>query len=159
MRRLSITLGALLLLSKLPVIGQSTVSTTGHDATGNGGSVSVTVGQVGYTVAASGTGTTAAGVQQPLVVIQTDVNENVDDRASVNVFPNPAQDQLTVQVNDAQAETHHVRVIDATGRTIREERLVGTRAEVDMRTFSRGTYTFSVLADGTPIGTFTVIKE
>lgn len=145
-------------LAPLCAAAQQTVSTTGHEAVGGGGSVSVTIGQVGYTEAVSGTGTVRAGVQQPLLVVVTDVEEE-DGGASVNVFPNPAQDLLTVQLHRSEGEVHTYRLFDASGRAVREERISGTRAEVDLRSFAQGTYTLSVWADGAPIGTFTVIKQ
>ena len=158
MRTIPTALGALLLLASLPAFGQRTVSTAGHDATGNGGSLSVTVGQVGYTEAASSTGTISAGVQQPLVVIQTDVAE-LPGGPSAQVFPNPAHDQLTVQVDQLEGGTSYYVLQDAAGRIVQQERITATHTLVDVHHLALGTYTLSVRNGDTPLGTFTVIKQ
>lgn len=146
------------MLAALPAIGQRTVSTAGHDATGNGGSLSVTVGQVGYTNMGTSSGTVAAGVQQPLVVIQTDVAE-LPDGPSAQVFPNPAHDRLTVQVDQLEGGTSYYVLQDAAGRIVQQERITATRILVDVQHLAHGTYTLTIRTDDTPIGTFTVIKQ
>ena len=158
MRRILSALGALLLLAVLPAFGQRTVSTAGHDATGNGGSLSVTVGQVGHTNTGTSSGTVAAGVQQPLVVIQTDVAE-LPGGPSAQVFPNPAHDQLTVQVDQLDGGTSYCELQDAAGRIVLQERITATHTLVDVQHLAHGTYTLSIRTDDAPIGTFTVIKQ
>ncbi len=68
----------------------------------------------------------SAGVQQPLVVIQTDVAE-LPGGPSAQVFPNPAHDQLTVQVDQLEGGTSYYVLQDAAGRIVQQERITATQ--------------------------------
>ena len=125
-------------LAPLCAAAQQTVSTTGHEAVGGGGSVSVTIGQVGYTEAVSGTGTVRAGVQQPLLVVVTDVEEE-DGGASVNVFPNPAGEQTTVSFT-AAVPSGTLELLDASGRSVLSAPATGTSTELQLAHIESGSY-------------------
>ena len=82
---------------------QNTVG-SGGDASGSGGTVSYTVGQLDYITASGIGGTMSEGVQQPYIInVATGVQET-DINLTCSVSPNPTADYvvLTVQKNDVQ---------------------------------------------------------
>src|SRR4030042_5256555 len=74
---------------------QQAVSTAGGEATGAGGTVSYTIGQVTYTTNSESEGTVSQGVQQPYEIF---VISSSEDRYGItfelSVYPNPASTNL-----------------------------------------------------------------
>ncbi len=66
------------------------------------------------------------------------------DNASVNIFPNPASDFITVRSDRMQA----VEVVDVNGNVVRRLISSGDDMEIDVRNLSAGVYVVKVLADG-----------
>ena len=64
----------------VPLQGQETIPTTGGSATGIGGSVSYTIGQVAFNTfrGTAATGSVVQGVQQPyeISIVKKNMNEN-----------------------------------------------------------------------------------
>jgi len=81
------------------LLAQDAVPASGGNATGNGGSVSYTVGQMVYTTNTGVTGFVSQGVQQPYeisVVFVTPGSEEITLEATV--YPNPVADVFTLHV-------------------------------------------------------------
>ena len=98
MKKTLFSAGALVLGTVLVGYAQESVLATGNDASGSGGSVSYSVGQVGYET--SGTDyTVAAGVQQPYEISQL---SGIEEQAlfNVKVYPNPTTDQVEVWMDN-----------------------------------------------------------
>jgi hypothetical protein len=101
MRHKKIKLSAVLLLG-LGLTGlqaQTSVNATGGDASGGGGSVSYSVGQVVYTTNTGANGSVAQGVQQPFEIsVVTGIEEAKGINLSVSAYPNPTTDYLELKV-------------------------------------------------------------
>ncbi|MCB0767856.1 MAG: hypothetical protein KDB95_11670 [Flavobacteriales bacterium] len=73
----------------------------------------------------------------------------------MRVFPNPAQDLLTIDVADANVQ--RVRMLDASGRSVRDEIF---RRTVDISQLDAGSYTLLMIdRDATIIGRGRFVKE
>jgi len=81
---------------------QTNVNATGGNASGNGGSVSYSVGQVVYTTHKGSNGSVAQGVQQPYEISVAGIDEANGISLRVTVYPNPTTDYLTLEI-DASA--------------------------------------------------------
>lgn len=79
---------------------------------------------------------------------QTDVTTLIVDEqspeASVEAYPNPATDQVTLRVNGSAARTHTLRVMSVMGLTIESRVFEGNEAKVDLRGLQAGNYVVSV---------------
>lgn len=94
-------LSAILLLSlRLSVLqAQETLTASGGNASGKGGTVSYTVGQIVYTIIKGTNGSLVQGVQQPYeisVVFGIGIQQEITLQYSV--FPNPTIDNLTLKI-------------------------------------------------------------
>ena len=88
-----------LFIGVIGLMAQETVPASGGNATGNGGSVSYTVGQIVYTTNTGVTGYVAQGVQQPYeisVVFVAPGSEEITLEATV--YPNPVADVFTLHI-------------------------------------------------------------
>ena len=78
---------------------QESANTSGGDATGSGGIVAYSVGQVVYTSNTGSTGTIDQGVQHAYEIFTVGIKET-ELNISLSIFPNPTADNLTLQISD-----------------------------------------------------------
>lgn len=95
----ALILWIVLLLATNLAKAQESTNSSGGDATGSGGSVAFSVGQVGYTTTTNTAGILAQGVQQPFEISIVGLNEAATN-ISLTAFPNPTADNLTLQLSD-----------------------------------------------------------
>lgn len=74
----------------IQLLSQETVSAGGKEATGTGGTVSYTIGQVVYTTNTGTNGSVVQGVQQPYEIsVVTGLEEAEDISLEFSIYPNP----------------------------------------------------------------------
>src|SRR5690554_6722147 len=93
---------------------QQSVNATGGDASGTGGTVAYSVGQVVYTTHSGTTGSVSQGVQHACEIYTLDIKE-IELNISLAVFPNPSTDNLTLQVKDGKQEKLSYQLYDMQG--------------------------------------------
>lgn len=72
---------------------QESVTTSGGNATGNGGSISYTIGQLFFNTVEGTTGSLPEGVQQPYeITVVTSIEEAFGNYLNVFAYPNPVTD-------------------------------------------------------------------
>ena len=95
-----------MLLLPIIMVGQQTIDTSGQNATGTGGSVSYSVGQIVYTTNSGTNGSVAQGVQQPYeisVVLGIHAADAITILATL--FPNPTTDVITIKQANVESIT------------------------------------------------------
>jgi len=100
-KKLKLSVILLLGLGLTGLQAQTSINATDGNASGSGGSVSYSVGQVVYTTNTGTTGSVAQGVQQPFeILVVTGLEEAKGINLSVSAYPNPTTDYLTLEVPD-----------------------------------------------------------
>jgi hypothetical protein len=136
------------------------VNASGGDATGIGGSASYSVGQVVYTTAAGANGTVAQGVQQPYEIsIVLAMEETQDINLVVAVFPNPANEFVSLQVSNRNTESLSYCFFDINGKLIESKKIESDITQINMSSLSAATYFLKVLDKQKEIKTFKIIKN
>ena len=150
---------AFLILSLGGLYAQDAVPSSGGVATGAGGSLSYSVGQVVYTTNDGGTsGTVAQGVQQPFEIsITTGIDiEEID--LMVSAFPNPAQHFLTISVENYEEGNLSYHLYDAQGKLLSSSNLTSKTHVIDMQDMPTSTYHLVVLGESKKLKSFQIIK-
>lgn len=93
----------LLLMLGMTVQAQQATTAAGGDASGSGGTVAFSVGQVVYTANTGTSGTISQGVQQAYTMSIVAIHET-DVNISLSVFPNPTDGNLTLHVSGLNDE-------------------------------------------------------
>jgi hypothetical protein len=155
-RRLPILL-ALSCCSLLAMAQQGTVA-TGGDATGSGGSLSLSAGQAVWTTADGQGGTVQQGVQQPYLVIPTSLQPGPDGQLLLTAYPNPSSDQLSIHANTVLSPLAEALLFTAEGKLVLRKVLDGTDTTLDLKPLAAGTYLLEVQDGERPLGKFNVIK-
>jgi hypothetical protein len=133
----------LLLLSVLSQAQEST-NTSGGEATGSGGSVSYSVGQVVYTTNSGSSGSLAQGVQHAYEIFVVGVNDS-QSNISLNAYPNPTTDVLTLQISNYNSEKLIYQLYDLNGKLISSEQITAPQTQINTAKLSTSTYFIDVL--------------
>ncbi|NJM17207.1 MAG: T9SS type A sorting domain-containing protein [Bacteroidales bacterium] len=68
--------------------------------------------------------------------------------ATLTIYPNPTQGQLTIDLGGAEFENGQVQVLDYTGRQLQRQPLAGDRTNVDISAYPAATYILLIEVDG-----------
>lgn len=153
---------AFFLLASFPSFAQESFNAGGTDVLGGTttGSVSFTVGQIDYTYQTSKKGNLEAGVQHAYEIYTLEVDELAVGAYSLLVFPNPAMDELTIQIENYAEEKWHFQLLDLHGKLIQTGGISQSQTAIDMRALVPSSYLIQVLSDkNEKIKTFQVIKN
>jgi hypothetical protein len=155
-----IKLSALLLLGfGLTAQAQQATTATGGDATGSGGSVAYSVGQIVYTTHTGTTGSVAQGVQQPYEISVVLGIENSLIDLDISAYPNPTTQNLTLSIGNDISETLHFQLCDLSGKII-ERRKISNRTEtIHMENLATGPYFLKVSNANNEVKIFKIIKN
>ena len=134
------------------------LSASGGDATGSGGSVAYSVGQIVYTTSTGTTGSVAQGVEQAYEIYSVGITETTLN-ISLSVFPNPTSDFLTLKVQDYNNEDLSYSLLDEQGKLVLNEQITTQDTQIAMSTLARGAYFINVLQANKKIQTFKIIKN
>ena len=162
MRHKKLKFSALLLLG-LGLTGlqaQESVNATGGNASGSGGTVAYSVGQVVYTTNTGANGSVAQGVQQPFEIsVVLAIEEAQGINLSVSAYPNPTTDYLTLEVNEFELSNLNFQLYDISGKLLQSEKITGNQTSIVMSNLVPATYFVKVIQDNKEVKTFKIIKN
>jgi hypothetical protein len=112
---------------------QESVNTTGGNASGSGGSVSYSVGQIVYTTNTGDNGSVAQGVQQPFEISNvTGLEEANNISLIVSVYPNPTTDFLILEIEGDVKTQYFVALYDMQGRLLQNKKITSNQTSIAM---------------------------
>lgn len=156
----TLLLFVLLFVSINHFYAQSAVLTAGGDATGTGGSVSMSVGQPLYAYVEGEAGSITFGVQQSYVIITVGTD---DDHISLSaaVYPNPSSNTVNINLGDNQVIQHNeltYTVFDLEGKFIMKDKIPATLTSVPVAHLTDGIYLLRISRGNNELKTFRIIK-
>jgi len=138
---------------------QNAIPASGGNASGGGGTVSYSVGQVVYTTN-TGTGSSVAqGVQQPYEIsVPTTLEEAKGISLEMVVYPNPVTDLLRLKVENYETENLRYHLYDINGNVLISNKVEGKDSDISMQNFLPSVYFLKVTDNNKLIKTFKIIK-
>jgi hypothetical protein len=162
MRHKRLKLSAVLLLG-LELTGleaQTSINATGGNASGSGGSVSYSVGQVVYTTNTGITGSVAQGVQQPFEIsVVTGTVEAKGINLSVSAYPNPTTDFLILEVKEFELSNPNFQLYDIHGKLLQSKRITSNQTSIVMDNLVPAVYFVKVIQNAKEVKIFKIIKN
>lgn len=159
-RQLLLHVILLLIIGVTGLHAQEAISAAGGDATGSGGSVSYTIGQVGYTSNTGIDGSVAEGVQQPFEISTI---SGIEEARGINLnclaYPNPTTEFLFLKVDNYNKENLWYKLYDITGRLLENKKIVDIETTIGMIDFLPATYFLKVLDNNKVVKTFKIVKQ
>jgi len=152
-------IGVLLLGLGLTAQAQQATSATGGDASGSGGTVAYSVGQIVYIISTGTTGSGEQGVQQPYgIPIVTGINNN-SISLELTAYPNPTTNYLTLKVGNGELSTLNFHLYDISGKLIESREIISSSEIITMENLPAATYFLKVTDYKNEIKTFKIIKK
>ena len=123
-------------------MAQESINATGNNATGSGGSVSYSVGQVTYQTHTGTDGSVAQGVQQPYEIsLATGIGESIPVSFNAKVYPNPATDYLMLKVDQVtHLQSFNYHLYDVNGKLLENKHLENSETSISIDHLPSGTY-------------------
>lgn len=139
---------------------QENTNTTGGNASGAGGSVSYSLGQVMYQTHTGANGSVAQGLQQPYEIsVVTAIEEAKGINLSVLAYPNPTTDYLTLEIEDFEFSNVYFRLYDISGKLVQSEKILDNQTSIVMSNLVPATYFIKVVQGNKEVKTFKIIKN
>lgn len=138
---------------------QESANASGGDATGSGGTVAYSIGQVVYTTYTGSSGSVAQGVQNAYEIFTVDIEETTLS-ISLIAFPNPTADNLTLQISDFNKEKLTYQFFDIGGKLLSHGQVTGQQTEINTSSLPPATYFINVLnQEDKKVQSFKIIKN
>lgn len=140
---------------------QESITSSGGEATGDGGTVSYTVGQVAYRTHTGTSGSVSEGVQQPYEISVIIGVEETGINLNISAFPNPTTDYLILKItDDAIRETEFaITLYDLNGRVIKQQNILSNETTIEMASLKAAIYILKVDNGNQEVKTFKIIKN
>ncbi len=129
----------ILLCLCLTTQAQETTTASGGDASGSGGTVAYSIGQVIYTTNTSASGTVSQGVQQAYEIFSVGIQET-NLNISLSFFPNPTTDNLTVQISNYNDEKLSYELYDIQGKLLINGQITSQQTQINTASLTPATY-------------------
>jgi hypothetical protein len=146
-------------LCSFNISAQQTVDASGGEATGSGGTVSYSVGQVLYNTFSDANNSEAQGVQQPFeisVVNGTELLKGIS--LKYKVYPNPAHSLLILELDNELPEAF-VQLFDITGKLINTAQVSTGINQISTEELIPATYILKLLSGNQLVRSFKIIKN
>ena len=138
---------------------QESINSSGSDATGNGGTVAYSIGQVVYATNSGTNGSSAQGVQHAYEILTLNDNENAK-LISLRAFPNPTNDNLIIEIGNNIDEDLHFELFDLGGKMIKSEKIPDKKVLVDMSKEPSSIYYINIInQENKKVQSFKIIKN
>jgi hypothetical protein len=142
------------------VQGQQTIPATGGNASGSGGSVSDTVGQILSSSISGSNGSVVQGVQQPYEIsVVTAVRNTEDIRLKCLVYPNPTEGSIKLVLESDDLENLRFRLYDINGILLQDEKVKGSETKISLENFLSSVYFLKVLRNNSEVKVFKIVKK
>lgn len=162
MQHKRLKLSALLLLG-LGLTGlqaQESINAAGGNASGSGGSMSYSVGQIVYTTNTGTNGSAAQGVQQPYEISAViGIEEFNGTNLHVSIYPNPTTDYLTLSIGEFVISNLSYQLYDINGKLLQNEIITSHQTSIVISNLVPGNYFIKVLQGDKEVKTFKIIKH
>ena len=159
MKHKKVKLSVLLLGLGLTAQAQQATTATDGNASGSGGTVAYSVGQIVYTTNTGTTGSVAQGVQQ---AYEISIVLGIEDN-SINLeliaYPNPTTNFLTLNVGKAVLSTLNFQLYDISGKLIESRKIISSTETIGMENLPSATYFLKVVNNNQEVKTFKIIKN
>jgi hypothetical protein len=132
---------------------------TGGDASGSGGTVAYSVGQIVYTTNTGTAGSVAQGVQQPYEISIVLGIDNHSINLELTAYPNPTTNYLTLNIGKAEVSTLNFQLYDISGKIIESRKIISNSETIGTENLPSATYFLKVNNDNNEVKTFKIIKN
>tara|TARA_B100000767_G_C19708481_1_gene511657 strand:+ start:646 stop:1119 length:474 start_codon:yes stop_codon:yes gene_type:complete len=155
----NITLIMVLFCAIQLVNAQETISVSAVEATGSGGKVSYTIGQLVYTNPTTAAGSLNQGIQQSIEFVTLSNPELTAVTLKAVTYPNPTTDFIILALKDANLTGVSYTMYDLLGRFVNKGTVTTFETKIGMKSLPIGEYILRVQQNNQALKTFKIIKN
>ena len=141
------------------VMAQKATVASGGNASGSGGTVSYSIGQVADKTQTGTTGTITQGVQQPFEIVTLSGSEFENISLEAVIYPNPTSTNVMLKITNFNLENVSYLLFDMNGRLLNEGKISSEETLIDMDRYPVATYLLKVNSNSKELKTFKIIKN
>ena len=149
----------LFLLFSLNSNAQNTFTSAGNNANGLGGSVSYSIGQIGYETFYNSNGILTFGVQQSFEIFNTGIFEKSSLLNLVSVYPNPFCDKLIIETNVFNFQKLNYQIFDVNGTMLESNFINHYQNIIDLSHLSSAVYFVKITKEDEIVKSFKIVKQ
>jgi hypothetical protein len=139
---------------------QETVPAAGGSATGTGGSVTYTVGQVADSVLTGTNGFIVQGVQQPYEISTVTAIEGTEDiTLGYSVYPNPTEGMIRLVIKSFNDGDFRFQLYNLSGIVLQEAKITDEETEISMENHTSAVYFLRIIRDNREVKVFKIVKR
>jgi len=138
---------------------QEVVIAAGGDASGFGGTVAHSIGQIVYTTNTGTNGSVAQGVQQPFEISIVPGKEDNSIILELTVYPNPTNNFLILNAGNSELSTLSYQLYDNIGKIIKSRKMISSNETISMENLPSAIYFLKVANNKKEVKTFKIIKN
>jgi|TARA_B110000879_G_scaffold210826_1_gene301829 hypothetical protein len=150
---------ACMLCAVFTIQAQETIPTSGGEATGSGGTVSYSVGQLLSNMNIGSNGTVTQGVQQTIEFVVLSNPELIALTLSAVTYPNPTTDYIVLSLTDATLTDLSYTMFDLQGRLVTKAKVEQEATQIAMKNLAIGVYILKINQNNQELKTFKIIKK
>jgi hypothetical protein len=154
-----ITLLAVLSFATQLVNAQETIPVSGGEATGAGGEVSYTIGQLVYTNPTTAAGSLNQGIQQAFEFVTLSNPALTAVTLKAVTYPNPTTEFIILSLKDGNLTGVSYAMYDLLGRFVSKGAVTQAETKIAMKNLPIGTYVLKVDQNNQALKTFKIIKN
>lgn len=134
---------------------QTATPASGGKASGSGGTLCYTVGQVAYTSTAGANGSAVQGVQQAYDIWLVSGVYFTEISLHISAYPNPASDYLKLKIDSSSHNIQNINyeLYDLQGKCLDNRKLISDETHIDMSNLIPATYFIKVVKDNKELKT------
>ena len=138
---------------------QNNIVASGGDATGSGGGVSYSVGQVFYIEQEGLDGKASQGLQQPYEFFTVGIEENNGIALKTLVYPNPTDSKVALRIEGNDLSNLTYQLFDLNGKLLFSEEINERETIIPMDRLPGATYLLKVINSNYELKSILIIKN
>ncbi|MBU1012059.1 MAG: T9SS type A sorting domain-containing protein [Bacteroidetes bacterium] len=138
---------------------QNTIPASGGNATGSGGSVSYSIGQIIYTTNTGLNGSVTHGIQHPFEIsVVTSIEEVNGILLEIVLYPNPASNFIKLIIENYEVGNFRYQLYDINGNILLDNKVEGNETNIVISNLVSATYFLKLTDRKKVIKTFKIVK-
>lgn len=139
---------------------QNATLSSGGEAYGSNGLISYSVGQTVFKAQNGSNGSVLQGVQQAFEIsVILGLDEAIGINLLMSVYPNPAIDVLTLQVEQYSLDQLSYFLFDLSGRLLEEKKVQNNQTNIDLNGLPSSVYLLKIKSKNREIKNFKIVKK
>lgn len=141
---------------------QQATLVSGGNATGSGGSVSFSIGQIDYITATGTNGSVSQGLQQPIEISTLSGTQFTQINLQMAVYPNPTTAFVYLKIDHSESfdlEQLAFQLVDINGKEIIYQKIYTSETQISLENLAATIYFLKVSENNKTIKTFKIIKN